>query len=84
MQHVPAIVLNVIFSPKKIALNIKALDGTRNIKELTSLVPNLFIPIKYIDVAKVVDNMDIMNMFNQNKKSKSFKLSKSFISIKKL
>ena len=62
---VPKIVVKSIFFFKNIALKIKAEEGTKNIKELTSFVPNFVIPIKYIDVAKVVLKILTTNIFNQ-------------------
>ena len=62
--------LYVISSSKKIALKIKADEGTKNIKLLTSFVPSFAIPTKYTDVANVVLKILITNIFNQKIKSK--------------
>ncbi len=62
---VPSNVVYVIFSPKNTALSPKAEQGTKKIKELTSLVPNFSIPIKYTEVATTVLKIVITNIFNQ-------------------
>lgn len=63
---VPKIIQKSIFSSKKMALSPIAEKGTRKIKPLTSLAPNVSIPIKYIVVAKVVARIEILKIFNQN------------------
>ena len=83
VKTVPIIIEKVISSFKKIALNVIAAKGTRNIKVLTSLAPSFSIPKKYIVFAKVDAAIAKHNMFIQKSES-SFSYSITVKSTKKI